>query len=140
MLQYTVVARTWSTKQLPKYTALHVILLLYECLLQTVTYMEKKSFEIGVNAEWLKKQQHQIKYETILFLQSKDSTGKWYPKFIFGQLYLNLNSKVVHWQGSDQLIPQKRNETDQFENLALRYDHPVLLEISRYTDWLEYYF
>jgi len=22
---------------------------------------------------------------------SKESTGKWYPKFIFGQLYLNLN-------------------------------------------------
>ena len=32
---------------------------------------EKKSFEIGVNAEWLKEQQHQIKYETVLFLQGK---------------------------------------------------------------------
>ena len=71
MLQYTVVVRTWSTRQLPKYTALHVILLLYECLLQTVTYMEKKSFEIRVNTEWLKKQQHQVENETILFLQGK---------------------------------------------------------------------
>ena len=31
----------------------------------------KMSFEIGVNAEWLKKQQHQIKDETILLLQGK---------------------------------------------------------------------
>ena len=55
---------------------------------------------------------------------------------IFDQL--NLNSKVVDWQGSDQ-FPQKKNETDQFEDLGLRYDHPVL-QISRYTDWLKYYF
>ena len=29
------------------------------------------SFEIRVNAEWFMKQQHQIKYETVLFLQGK---------------------------------------------------------------------
>ena len=33
--------------------------------------MDKKSFEIRVNAEWLEEQQHQIKYETVLFLQRK---------------------------------------------------------------------
>ena len=31
----------------------------------------KKLLEIWVDGEWLKKQQHQIKYETILFLQWK---------------------------------------------------------------------
>ena len=32
---------------------------------------QQKSFEIGVNAEWLKEQKHQIKYERVLFLQGK---------------------------------------------------------------------
>ena len=42
------------------------------CIIPSCAYHEqKKSFEIGVNAEWLKEQQHQIKYETILFLQWK---------------------------------------------------------------------
>ena len=27
--------------------------------------------KIGVNAEWVKEQQHQIKYEVVLFLQEK---------------------------------------------------------------------
>ena len=40
------------------------------CCKQWLTWT-KKSFEIGVNAEWLKEQQHQIKYETVLFLQGK---------------------------------------------------------------------
>ena len=31
----------------------------------------KMLLEIWVNVEWLKEQQHQIKYETILFLQWK---------------------------------------------------------------------
>ena len=33
--------------------------------------MEKKSFEIRVNAEWLEEQKHQIKYKMVLFLQGK---------------------------------------------------------------------
>ena len=40
------------------------------CCKQWLTWT-KKSFEIGVNAEWLKEQQHQIKDEAILFLQGK---------------------------------------------------------------------
>ena len=100
--------------------------------------MEKKSFEIWVNTEWLEKQQHQIKNETILFLQGKivktaqenDTLNSYLISYI-----IKLNSKVVDWQGSDQ-FPQKKNETDQVEDLALIYDHPVL-QISRYTDWLK---
>ena len=65
--------------------------------------MVKKSFEIGVNAERLKKQQHQIKYETILFLQEKivkTAQEKWMNKqpnsaVKFDQLYLSLNCNAV---------------------------------------------
>ena len=40
--------------------------------------------EIWVNVEWLKEQQHQIKYETVLFLQEKKNNvyngHEWAPQ------------------------------------------------------------
>ena len=40
-------------------------------MIQICEFEVKKLLEIWVDGEWLKEQQHQIKYETILFLQWK---------------------------------------------------------------------